>query len=398
MGKAKEDCGVEAVTGIDPAVASEVLNDMYFITKIFIIQSQISDKWLRDYYTKLAISSLSIVLHECLQAGLLNKQKSDREAVKLLRTIRHRMVKLVPKGSSDSIKSLMDTMGIDFDHYYFDLQIVLNELNHQELYDIGFTYHDLLKGFEDMEVFNSLIRLPLGIVKDVLTSVAPSERINEIMGVFQKSCSNIAEYVSTKISLHKYPYASGVFFKSPELDRDDKVVILYYYTLVKQGVLLDELIPESAEETLDFFDSMKSKCKFRAVLIENIGLFLKTVNTPLSEKMCAEIDATMHPSFFSLNRSIKNNIHYKRITCLNIDNTQRLYNQQELYLKKVLRIFEDEIKYNIGFAYKFIRFIADRTDATMIEVRKKNPERRNLEDVSIDEWEAARERLHRKKD
>lgn len=110
MGKAKEDCGVEAVTGIDPAVASEVLNDMYFITKIFIIQSQISDKWLRDYYTKLAISSLSIVLHECLQAGLLNKQKSDREAVKLLRTIRHRMVKLVPKRSSDSIKSLMDTI------------------------------------------------------------------------------------------------------------------------------------------------------------------------------------------------------------------------------------------------------------------------------------------------
>lgn len=67
--------------------------------------------------------------------------------------------------------------------------------------------------------------------------------------------------------------------------------------------------------------------------------------------------------------------------------------QQEIYLKTVLDIFEDKIKYNVGLGYKLIRFIADKTDATMIEVRKMNPERKKLEDVSIEEWEGARTRL-----
>lgn len=103
-------------TGIDPSVASEILQDMFFVAKIFQIQNYLDDKWLKDYYTKIAISYLSIVLHECLQAKLLDKEKADKVAVKILASIRQRIVKLVPDGNSDSMKHIIDTMGIDFDH------------------------------------------------------------------------------------------------------------------------------------------------------------------------------------------------------------------------------------------------------------------------------------------
>jgi len=73
-------------TRINPDVALELLQDMYFIAKIFQIQSYVGDdnKWLKDYYTKIGIPYLSIVLHECLQANLLDKEKSDKKVVKII--------------------------------------------------------------------------------------------------------------------------------------------------------------------------------------------------------------------------------------------------------------------------------------------------------------------------
>lgn len=386
-------CGIERSKDMNQTVAIEILHDMYFITKLFEIQSRMDDKWLRDYYTKIAVPYLSIVLHECLQAGVLDKKESDKDVIKLLKSIRKRIVKLVPIGSSHSMKHFMDTMGIDFEHYCFDLQIALNESNHGELYDIGFTYYDLLEGTEDMKSFDSLIKIPLQIVESILTSEPLCKHRTETITMFQSIYSGIANIVSAEVSLHKYPYASSVFFKHSKLDKDDKVAVLYYYTLVKQSLLMDVLIPESVEEAMDIFDTLRAKCKYRAVIIENIGRFLKCARTSLTEEMCNKINAAMDSDFFARNRSIRNNIHYKMITEFSKADIKKMYMQQELYLKTVLDIFEDKIEYNVGVGYKLIRFIADKTDATMIEVRRMNPERKKLEDVSIEEWEGARTRL-----
>ena len=386
-------CGIERSKDMNQTVAIEILHDMYFITKLFEIQSRMDDKWLRDYYTKIAVPYLSIVLHECLQAGVLDKKESDKDAMKLLKSIRQRVVKLVPIGSSDSIKHFMDTMGIDFEHYCFDLQIALNEFNHRDLYDIGFTYYDLLQGTEDMKIFDSLIKIPLQIVESILTYEPLCKHRTEIILLFQNIYSDIANIVSAEISLHKYPYASSTLFKHSKFDKDDKVAVLYYYTLVKQGLLIDVLIPESVEEAIEIFDTLRAKCKYRAVIIENIGQFLKCARTSLTEEMCNKINVAMDSDFFARNRSIKNNIHYKTITEFDKTDIKKIYIQQEIYLKTVLDIFEDKIKYNVGLGYKLIRLIADKTDATMIEVRKMNPERKKLEDVSIKEWEGARTRL-----
>ena len=93
---------------------------------------------------------------------------------------------------------------------------------------------------------------------------------------------------------------------------------------------------------------------------------------------------------------MKNNIHYKKTTVYGKDEIVKLYAQQELYLEAVKKIFDSKIKYKVGWKYRLIRFIADKTDATMIEVRKKNKNMKRFEDVSIDEWENARECIRKK--
>lgn len=383
-------------TGIDPSVASEILQDMFFVAKIFQIQNYLDDKWLKDYYTKIAISYLSIVLHECLQAKLLDKEKADKVAVKILASIRQRIVKLVPDGNSDSMKHIIDTMGIDFDHYCFDLQITLNESNNQELFDIGFTYYDLLNTTEELDVFNSLIRIPFQIIEGVLSETSLNEFKAELAILGQSIYSNMGDYVSKSIVLHKYPYASGVFFKYPEICREDKLVVLYYYTLVKQAMMLDILIPDYTYKDEIVIDTTPAKCKFRAIIIENIGQYLKKSDSPMAKELCVGINNAVEKSFFSKNRSVKNNIHYKKTTVYGKDEIVKLYAQQELYLEAVKKIFDSKIKYKVGWKYRLIRFIADKTDATMIEVRKKNKNMKRFEDVSIDEWENARERIRKK--
>lgn len=381
---------------LDYNVAIEILQDMYFVTKILQIQNYIEDKWLKDYYIKIAISYLAIVLHECLQANLLDKRKSNKKAVKLLDRIRQRMIKLVPSTSSESMKHTVDTMGIDFEHYIFDLQLALNEKMQNELYDIGFTYYDLLNGEEELEVFETLTIIPLQIIEEVISVIPLEISKTDFDLIFQNIYMSLGNSVSNRVSLRKYPYASGVFFRDNRLKWNDKIVVLYYYTLVKQALLLDLLIPDIIGQDVGICDTLNSKCKFRAIIIENIGLFLKKASTPLADELRTRINEVMDKSFFTKNRSIRNNIHYNRISAYCRDDIRELYLQQETYLGAVLEILNSKIKYQVGWKYKAIKFIAEKTDSTMLDIRRNNPELKHFEDVSIEEWDAAKKRLNQK--
>jgi len=381
---------------MDPIVAKEVLQDMFFIVTLFHIQDSIDDKWLRDYYTKIIISYLAIVLHECLQADLLDKKRSDNKAKKILRDIRHRIVKLNPSENSKSIKEIMSIMGIDFGHYCFDLQISLNQNNNNELFDIGFTYYSIIKDAEDFDILNALMRIPFEIVDGIVSTSSMEKYKKELLIYNERLYMTMGKYVSERICIHKYPYASGVFFKQHNICQEDKLVILYYYTLIKQAVIIDILVPDHVCRDIIIFDTLSAKCKYRAIIIENIGQYLKRARTPLAEEITTAIKDSIDSSFFSINRSIKNNIHYKKTTVYEKKDMIKLYSQQGVYLNLILDIFQSKIKYSVGLKYKMIRLIADKTDETMIEIRKKHKNLKRIEDVSMDEWEKAKERLRKK--
>lgn len=384
-------------TRINPDVALELLQDMYFIAKLFQIQSYVGDdnKWLKDYYTKIGIPYLSIVLHECLQANLLDKEKSDKKVVKILKEIRQRIIKLSPKGASKSIKKISDAIGIDFDHYLFDLQIALNDKDNS-LFDIGFTHYDLLDSVEKIEIFNSLIEISYHIIQGIIPLTPFNGNEAELAALSQRIYKEMGERVSKSISLQKYPYASGVFFKRPEICKEDRIVILYFYTPVKQAIMIDFLVPDYTDPGEIILDMMGAKCKFRAIVIASIGEFLKDATTPLAEELRVATNTAMESSFFPLNRAVKNNIHYNRTTVFEKDDLRKIYLQQERYLQIVLDIFDQKIQYNVGLKYKVIRFIADKTDSTMREVRKNNKRIRKWEDVPEKEWEEAKERTRKR--
>lgn len=136
----------------------------------------------------------------------------------------------------------------------FDLQISLNEKDNI-LYDIGFTYYDLLDSAEQFEIFNSLIKIPFQIIQDIISTNPLDNNEKGLMPLSQSFFKELGEKVSRKISLKKYPYASGVFFKRPEICDEDKILIMFYYTSVKQARMLDLLIPDNTYQGVITIDT-----------------------------------------------------------------------------------------------------------------------------------------------
>ena len=244
-----------------------------------------------------------------------------------------------------------------------------------------------MKEIKEKDIFDDLIKFPFEVITYLKTNMGIENK---------KRYSDIGNSISKKVVLRSYPYASGVFWGRPEICREDKIVVLYYYTLVKQALALDFLVPKNLYPDEYEIDTMSAKCKFRAIIIENIGLYLKKANSSLAEEMRVAINDAMDVAFYKVNRSVKNNIHYKKTTVYSKAEIEKLYFQQGVYLKIVKKIFDSKIKYKIGFIYKIIRYVADKTDATMIEIRKENADVKKAEDVSRDEWDSARERIRKR--
>lgn len=373
----------------------EIFRDMSFINKMYYIQNGIKDRYLRDQYTKLIVSYLAIILHECIQAGFIKRCDLDKNVIKILRLIRQRIIKLIPNESSESICKIVDAMGIDFKHYCFDLQILINEIRKDEIFSINFTYYDLICD-SVMAYFNTLISIPINVVRDCSRIIDPENykqwSINDENDIFIK----YKDSISGRINLINYPYASVVSFCDHTFSNEEKLMILYYYTMVKHAAIIETLAPDYImEDTL--ISTIRSKAKFRAIIIENLGKYLKAAKTPLAEELRIGIKKVIiYDNFFSRNRALKNNIHYSKIEFFSFEDILRIYNQQQLYLETILKIFDSKLNIKIDWKYKAIRFIADRTDSTMIALRKKNKNYKRWEDVPEEEWEQVKKGLKRK--
>ena len=166
--------------------------------------------------------------------------------------------------------------------------------------------------------------------------------------------------------------------------------------MVKHAAIIETLAPDYImEDTL--ISTIRSKAKFRAIIIENLGKYLKAAKTPLAEELRIGIKKVIiYDNFFSRNRALKNNIHYSKIEFFSFEDILRIYNQQQLYLETILKIFDSKLNIKIDWKYKAIRFIADRTDSTMIALRKKNKNYKRWEDVPEEEWEQVKKGLKRK--
>lgn len=171
------------------------------------------------------------------------------------------------------------------------------------------------------------------------------------------TCETYARELDEKMNPVKYPYASAVFFKNPEPQDQDKYLILYYYSYFSLFNMLDEFVPALNVETRALgLNISYSMMKLKAMLVVVFGDILLDLDTPMARVIKKEFKNSFGDSdIYSLNRRLRDNIHYKKVDEISESELKRIDNFQRKYMQIVLAVFEGNIKFEFGPWYQFIK-------------------------------------------
>lgn len=367
-------------------IAAEVLQDMFTLHLCFETQSKIKNIFLQELYGYIEVYFYSVFLYEFCKAGLgkvLFDNKELAEVKQFLEELRMCFLKKQVRVDGKHTKTLMEGMGIDFDHFMYDLILTVEESDNDKLYSINFGLWDLAcMDKRKVVTFNSLAQLPEKIIEDALHDMKDQELAEEVIGKIDSLCEGKANKVEKIINPIKYPYASGVLFCDSKLCEQDKILILYYYSYFTLFGFVDELIPAlEVEKEGCGINTKHSLMKLKAMLIGQFGDNIKDLNTTLVEKIKIEISQTIHEKdAFKINRKLRDNIHYGRIDAISDEEWEVIEVFQKKYFDIVLKEFNVCIHYKFGKVYKFIKWIADHTDSN-IRKQKKLEKQNNREEV-----------------
>ncbi len=153
---------------------------------------------------------------------------------------------------------------------------------------------------------------------------------------------------------------------------------MYYYSYFSLFAMLDKFVPAlKVEGEVININVPYSTMKLKSMLIGAFGEAIVGLDTPMVKNMKKQIEYCFGKTdVFKLNRRLRNNLHYKEVDKLSVKELEEIDVFQRKYMEIILDIFNENIKFKIGKWYKVIKWIADHTDAKILEDKKKNKEKK----------------------
>lgn len=356
-------------------ISYEVLQDLFTMYICFNIQSKIKNPFIQELYGYIMVFFYSVFLHELYKANLIDENQYTKIPKSLMNEFRQRFLKKKAEVGKPHLDSIRKEMGIDFDHFMYDIILTVDEKDRSKLYSVNLGLWDLERiEKEKLELFNSLAGFPEKLIKELFRGMADQEVADDLIKIFDTACEVHAAKLESKMSPVKYPYASAVFFKNPEPEEQDKYTVMYYYSYFSLFGMLDEFVPAlNVEGEVININVSYSVMKLKAMLIGMFGDAIFELKTPIVQSIKKEIEDSFGESdVFKLNRRLRNNLHYNSVEKLSDTELERIDIFQRKYMEIVLDTFKENIKFKIGKWYQLIKWIADHTDEKILEEKKKN--------------------------
>ena len=356
-------------------IACEVLQDLFTMYMCFNIQSKIKKLFIRELYGYVMVFFYSVFLHELYKANLIDENQYTEIPKSLMNEFRQRFLKKKAEIGKPHLDSIREEMGIDFDHFMYDIILTVDEKDKSNLYSVNLGLWDLERiEKEKLELFNSLAEFPEKLIKELLGEMADCEVTDSFIRNFDVICEAHASKLDSKMFPVKYPYASAVFFKNPKLEDQDKYTIMYYYSYFSLFGMLDAFVPVlQVNSELMNINVSYSMMKLKAMLIVKFGEVISGIDTVMVNNIKKQIEECFSGSdVFILNRRLRNNIHYNSVNKLSDKELEKIDSFQRKYIEIVLDIFKKNMKFKIGKWYRLIKWIADHTDEKILEDKKKN--------------------------
>lgn len=342
----------------------EFNHDLLLLYACHKTQLEIKNRALQELYILLELYIITVILYEFVKANDISNHLS-KEEWKFLEEWRMRFLKKHAVPGSTTIETIAQEMQIDFDHYFFESFVTINTEN-DELIGINFGTHDLqIINDDDWRVFNELI---ITIIMGMESSYDRDTVVK-----IESFCKIYAKEIEKHMPVKNYIYASGVMFKNPELCKDDKYIIMYYYTYMKLISYADLLIPplgygDDSEFEKEF---RVSAMKMKAEMIESFGDCIKEPKTPLSEVISIRVNDHVDKNAFTLNRRLRNNLHYEYHNYVTPEELAIIDRFQRKYFQMVFMSFDEQLKIRIDRKYRVVMWIADHTDTERRKARRQ---------------------------
>lgn len=304
----------------------EMLNDAYWCRMLCNIKRKLNDNYQKNLLANIILISSISFCEETLKAnmGEINEFYSF-EKEKIRKDIKKARQKIMKDLSLSKNSSLKDSN--------LELELVFID---KELLDTSMS--DCAVNKENFDFFNSITLTPQKWIDAFFTLYIDQldEMINPILDKYAKKIQNYKFYIQDNSSLF--------LFNSANINEYERIYILKRYGIIKNAFVFNKIFNESLElKFLNYsLDFQKYIIKTNAIIIEMIWYDLKNNIDKISNiyyEFLKVNKENINDDFYSLNRSIRDNIHYEKTTNIECD-FGKLLREQNMYFNNLLSVFD----------------------------------------------------------
>ncbi len=336
-------------------IAMEVLNDAFWLSYILELKRKITDVNTKEVLVNFLLFFGSIFCEELLSANLGGMTNDAITTEKEIATFRNSNLKHCYTMKSNKAKTIVKEMGVDLNSYVFDIVLTLDYSN---IVDINFRNWNYAKE-ENQHLIECIVSTPNAWVDKLVPEIY--EAVLELMkGQTEKIINKLS-----KVQITKKSYSSHKLYINSSLNSNEKIYLLQRYGIFQLFRFIEDLFNENLKITVKdsiIFDYKVFLTKCKAVLIEMVYNDWKNNKsiTVLGE-VYKQNQGVIPTEFYSLNRKIRNNIHYSDYHYLTDDEFKLIQKYQNIYLKNIIDIFDSNFTYKFGFSYHIGLAIAKLT-------------------------------------
>lgn len=334
---------------ISKKIFCETINDSFWLGIILTVESNLNDLALKYILSDFLLFFSSIFCEETIKYnfGEIKNENSINQSI--IKNLRKSYLKECPLYESNKVKTIINSMGIDFDNYVFDIVVFLTN---NGLLDINSRMWD--KSNNDSRIYNSIIMSPRNWIKNHLPNLE-----NELETVRKRVVDELLVRFK-KLKVKRKSYSTYKLFNTSMI-YNEKIYILQRIGLLKTIMMISNIIEKGTYisvngELLLSFDKFMMKVK--ATIIEIIWNDKKCNNIPFLNNILENLPKEIPDNFYAINRKCRDNIHYGFYNILNEDENKILNDNQDLYLSYVVNEMEKKVSFKFSFGYKIALMLA----------------------------------------
>lgn len=332
-----------------------IRNDTFWMTHILMLYREIKNKEAKVMLRNYLFYYAPIFCYEVVKIKHAEVNDGFGITAKELAIYRNEVLKYVPKKESRGIVATIKEMGVNFNEYVFDINLVKSNM---EVIDFNFIYWQKEKQLENDDMLLILEGLILSPHR-YFEKLEPNK-----FSIYQANTTSFFEnqlVQLTSVPLQRMSYSTNRIFKNSSYKNEDKIYIMarigHFRTLKLITYLFNKkpVFSFTSESLLTNIELSFSiyLIGVKAIAIEQIYNDFKEMPESIFFKQLGELNkGTINKDFYRLNRKARNNLHYGKQDFISNEELKIIETNQDIYINNFINTCCQQFFVKFGLRYK----------------------------------------------